>query len=94
MKNILAYLTSYKAKTAQLKQLTEQVETMKKELNAYAKENGIKTEKGFSFVCGQYTVTITECTRTDLDKKRLASEHPELIPEYTTKTTYEKTIVG
>lgn len=93
MKNILAFLTTYKKKANELENLKKEIESMKAELNAYTKKNGIATENGFSFECGQYTVTITECTRTDIDKKRLSAELPEIANKYKTETTYERTTV-
>ena len=93
MKNILTFLTSYKKKVTELEALKKEVDTMKAELNAFTKENGIETEKGFSFVCGQYTVTITECTRSDIDKKELSARYPQIAEELTTTTTYERTSV-
>ena len=93
MKNILAFITSYKKKVADCERLKKEIEEMKTELNAFTKENGTKTEKGFSFVCGQYTVTITECTRSDIDKKELSVKYPQIAEELTTTTTYERTSV-
>lgn len=91
--NILAFITAYKKKVADCKKLEKEIETMKAELNAFTKENGIETENGFSFVCGQYTVTITECKRTDIDKKALSAKYPQIVEELTTTTTYERTSV-
>lgn len=94
MKNLLAFLTTYKAKKAQLDTLTAEVENMKAELIAYTKGNHNADGKGkYSFVCGQYTVTITPCTRTDIDKKRLESEMPEVAEKYKKETTFDRTIV-
>ena len=93
MKNILAFLTMYRKKVNELDNLKKEVESMKTKLNEYTKENGTKTEKGFSFVCGQYTVTITECTRTDIDRKTLSAKYPEIAEELKTETTYERTTV-
>ena len=94
MKNLLAFLTKYKTKKAQLDSLTAEVEEMKKELLAYTKGNYEKDESGkIKFTCGQYTVTITTCTRTDIDKKRLAEEKPDIVKEYTKVSEYERTNV-
>ena len=93
MKNLLVFLTTYKSKKAQLDKLTEELESMKKELLSYTKETCENNDGKYSFVCGQYTVTITPCTRTDIDKKRLAVERPEIAEEYKTETTYERMTV-
>ena len=94
MKNVLAFLTSYKAKKAELDKLTAEVESMKKELIDYTKEKVNADEKGkYTFTCGQYTITISACTRTDIDKKRLAVELPEIAEQYKTETQYERMTV-
>ena len=94
MKNVLAFLTAYKAKKAQLDSLTDEVNAMKAELENYTKANNIPDENGkYKFVCGQYTVTITPCTRTDIDKKRLETEKPDIAKEYSKTTEYNRTIV-
>ena len=94
MKNLLAFLTQYKAKKALLDNLTEEVEAMKKELESYTMENNTPDNNGkYKFTCGQYTVTITPCTRTDIDKKRLEAEKPEIAEEYKKTTEYNRTTV-
>ena len=94
MKNLLAFLTQYKAKKALLDSLSEEVETMKKELEQYTISSYEQDEKGkYKFVCGQYTVIITPCKRTDIDKKRLEIEKPEIALEYAKVTEYNRTTV-
>lgn len=94
MRNLLAFLTTYKAKKAQLDNLTEEVEAMKKELENYTMENNTPDGNGkYKFTCGQYTVTITPCTRTDIDKKRLEAEKPDIAEAYKKTTEYNRTTV-
>ena len=94
MKNLLAFLTQYKAKKAQLDSLTEEINAMKTELESYTIANNKPDNNGkYRFVCGQYTVTITPCTRTDIDKKRLEAEKPEIAEEYKKTTEYNRTTV-
>ena len=94
MKNLLVFLTQYKAKKAQADALNEEVEAMKKELESYTMENNTPDESGkYKFTCGQYTVTITPCTRTDIDKKRLEAEKPDIAEAYKKTTEYNRTTV-
>lgn len=94
MMNLLAFLTQYKAKKTQLDNLTEEVEVMKKKLESYTMENNTPDENGkYRFTCGQYTVTITPCTRTDIDKKRLEAEKPDIAEAYKKTTEYNRTTV-
>ena len=94
MKNILAFLTSYKAKKAQFDALKEELENMKTELETYTKENYESDENNkYKFTCGQYTVTITPCTKTDIDKKRLENELPDIARQYLKITEYSRTTV-
>lgn len=93
MKNVLTFLTTYKAKKAQYDKLAEELESMKRELTEYTKETCENNAGKYSFVCGQYTVTISTCTRTDIDKKRLSAELPEIAEQYKTETQYERMTV-
>ena len=94
MKNVLAFLTTYKAKKAELDKLTAEIESMKREITEYTKEKVNADDNGkYTFTCGQYTVTISACTRTDIDKKRLAVELPEIAEQYKTETQYERMTV-
>ena len=92
MKNVLAFLTEYKAKKAELDKLEEAVKAMKTELVKYVKENNAPDEKGkYKYTCGQYVVTITPTTKTWIDNAILES-----IPEaegFKKQTTYDTTIV-
>jgi len=94
MKNILAFLTAFKAKKARLDKLTEEYESMKKEIESYTMENNTPDENGkYKIVVGQYTITISPVTRTDIDKKRLEQELPDVAKEYEKISTYNRTIV-
>jgi len=92
MKNVLAFLTEYKAKKAELDKLEESVKAMKTELVRYVKENNVPDEKGkYKYTCGQYVVTITPTTKTWIDNAILES-----IPEaesFKKQTTYDTTTV-
>lgn len=95
MKNMLAFLTEYKSEKAKLKAQEEKVNNMLKEIEKYTIENIEEDDNGKrKFTCGQYTVSITKCTRKDIDKKRLENDHPEIIEEYTKTMEYNRTIVN
>lgn len=81
MKNLLATLTQYKAIKAQIEALEAQLKEKREEITDYMAEKG--TQK---LTCGQYIATITECTKTSLDEKRIREEFPE-VAKATEKTT-------
>jgi len=92
MKNILAFLTEYKAKKTALEELEETVKNMKAEIELFVKDNSIPDENGkYKFRCGQYTVSITPMTKTWIDNAIL-----DCIPEaenFRKETAYTRTIV-
>ena len=95
MKNLLAFLTAFKAKKTQLKNLEKEVETMQSELLGYIGENYTKDENGkIRFTIGQYTVTLTECERESVDKKQLEEKYPEIAKEVKKISTYDRLTVG
>ena len=95
MKNLLAFLTSYKAKKAQLDALKDEVDAMKAELLGYALDNYERDPKGkIKFNYGQYTVTVTACKRTDIDKKALTEFDAELAKRFEKVTEYDMIKVG
>lgn len=85
MKNLLATITKYKAKKAEAEKIMKEADALKNELIGYMKDND-----AFSITCGQYVLTITECTRTGIDSGLLKSKYPEIAKETETVTTYER----
>lgn len=85
MKNLLATLTQYKALKAQIEALEAQLKEKRVEITEYMTEKG--TTK---LTCGQYVATITECTKTSLDEKRIRDLYPEIAKETEKVTTYER----
>ena len=90
IKNMLAFLTSYKAKKAELDNLETELKAMKKEIIAHAEETGIVPDETgkIKFTHGQYIVTITEKTRTGIDKTGLENNYPDIAKQFETITTY------
>jgi len=94
IKNILAFITLFLKKRTELEKLQNEVDDMKKLLTAYAIEKGMHVKDNkISYTCGQYTVTITTCERTDIDKKRLEAEKPDIAKEYSRTTVYDRLTV-
>ena len=95
MKNLLAYITSFKAKKVQLKNLEAEVDEMQKELLGYIGSNYEKDESGkIRFTVGQYTVTLTTVEKTSVDKKALEAKYPEIAEEFKKVSTYDRLTVG
>lgn len=92
MKNVLAFLTEYKAKKAELELLEEKVNAMKAELESFIKANNEPDEKGkYKYTCKPYIVTITPCVKTWVDNAIL-----EAVPEaeaFKKQSQYNRTIV-
>ena len=94
MKNLLAFLTTYKTKKAQLDMLEEEVEAMKKELVAYASGKYPRDEKGkIKFTHGQYVITISLVKRSDIDKTTLKEKYPDIAKELATSSEYDRVSV-
>ena len=85
MKNLLATITTYKAKKAEADKLMKEADKIKAELIGYMKE-----KETTSIVIGQYTLTITECTKTSIDEKLLRERYPDIAQEAEKVTTYER----
>lgn len=85
IKNLLATITKYKAVKAEADKLTKEAEAMKAELLAYM------TGKNETVIkCGQYVLTITECTKTGIDEKALREQFPAIAHEFEKVTTYNR----
>ena len=41
-------------------------------------------------IIGEYKLSYTDCTRKDIDKKRLETEHKALYDAYLKETTYKR----
>ena len=85
MKNLLATLTEYKALKARMEAMEAQLKEKRAEITDYMTEKG--TNK---LTCGQYVATITECTKTTLDEKKIRELYPEIAKETEKVTKYER----
>ncbi len=53
------------------------------------------TEQGAEkLIVGEYKLSYTECTRKDIDKKRLEAEHAELYASYIKESSYKRFLVS
>lgn len=94
MKNVLAYLTEYKAKKAELDRLDEEVKAMKKEITDYVLSKVERDEKGKAkYTCKPFTVTVTLCKRIGLDEKTIRELYPQIAKENETVTEYDRVTV-
>lgn len=85
MTNLLATLTQYKALKAQIDALEATLKEKRAEITEYMEKKG--TDK---LTCGQYIATITSCTKTSLDEKKIREEFPEVAAACTKTTTYDR----
>ena len=45
-------------------------------------------------IIGEYKISYTDCTRRDLDKKRLEADHGDIYAAYTRETSYKRFAVA
>ena len=94
MKNVLAYLTEYKSKKAELDKLENEVKAMKKEITDYVLSKVERNEKGKAeYTCKPFTVTITLCKRIGLDEKTIRELYPDIAKANETVTEYDRVTV-
>ena len=60
-------------------------DTLADELKAAMTESG-ESKK----TVGEYKISYTDCTRKDIDKKRLEAVHPDIYATYLKETTYKR----
>lgn len=85
IKNLLATITKYKDIKAEAEKLAREAEAMKAELLEYM------TGKNETVIkCGQYVLTITECTKTGIDEKALREQFPNIASDFEKVTTYKR----
>ena len=87
--NIIPTLTHYKALKAQLDSIKEELDSIKSDVIDYMIANDCKGK----MVVGQYTVTVTECTKTSLDEKAIRERFPDIAKDFERKTVYDRFIV-
>ena len=87
--NIIATLTHYKALKAQMDSIKEELDSIKSDVIDYMASNDCNGK----MTVGQYTVTITECTKTSLDEKAIRERFPDIAKEYERKTVYDRFVV-
>ena len=79
-------LTNYKVLSAKIKEMEKELESLKNEIIS---EMEVNTEKRI----GQYTVSLKEISRTDIDKKQLEIDLPEIFRKYEKESTYKRLTV-
>ena len=82
----IATLTKFKALNAKIKEMEAEAEALKKEIIA---EMNVNEEKRV----GQYTITYKAIERSDVDRKALESEYPEIFNEVKKTVVYNKLTV-
>lgn len=79
-------LTQYKTLSAKIKEMEKKLENLKSEIIS---ELEVNTEKRV----GQYTISLKEVSRKDIDKKQLQLDYPEIYGKYETVTTFNRLTV-
>jgi len=83
-------MADWKDKIREYKEYTRMMEELTALKDAIASDlKAMMTEAGESkMVIGEYKLSYTEATRTDIDKKRLQAEHEELYSQYLKESKY------
>jgi hypothetical protein len=93
MENILILLQEYKLNKNDIKEKERKLDELREKIVAYM-DNSPKTvidKNGKrTFNCGQYKATISEKSRTSIDKALLESLYPEIAKECEKVTTYDE----
>lgn len=94
MMNVLATLTAYKSKKAELDAMKKELDAMKEQIVDYVLSKVDRDEKGkATYVCKPFTVTVTECKRIGLDEKTIRELFPDIAKEHETVTVYDRVTV-
>jgi len=83
-------MTQWHEKIKEYKEYTRLMEELAELKDALAGElKAMMTEAGESkMVIGEYKLSHTKTTRTDIDKKRLQAEHEEMYNQYLKESKY------
>jgi len=85
-------MPSLEAKIREYREYARMIEEMESIKSAIGDElKAIMNESGESkMIVGEYKLSYTDCTRKDLDKKRLESDHADIYAAYIKETTYKR----
>ena len=85
-------MTNLQDKIREYKEYARMIEEMEALKNAIADE--LKAEMTATgqdkMIIGEYKLNYIDCTRRDIDKKRLEAEHKALYDAYIKETTYKR----
>ncbi len=73
--------------------MIEEMEAVKDSIGDKLKAYMTETEQTKAIV-GQYKLSFTNVTRSDIDKKQLQAEHPEVYNAYLKETSYKRFLVS
>ena len=85
-------MTNLQDKIREYREYARMIEEMEALKDAIADElKTAMTEAGQDkMIVGEYKLSYTDCTRKDIDKKRLEAEHGDIYAAYMKETTYKR----
>ena len=85
-------LMTLESKIKEYREYARMIEELEALKDAIADElKAAMTEAGSSkLIIGEYKLSYTDCTRKDIDKKRLEAEQSEIYTAYLKETSYKR----
>ena len=85
MQDIEAKIKEYREYKRMIEETQKLADNIANELKAYMEESGES-----KMIIGEYKISYTECTRVEIDKKRLEAEQAEIYAAYLKESTYKR----
>jgi len=85
MTNLQEKIKEYREYARMIEEMEELKSAIADELKAAMQEAGQD-----KMIIGEYKLSYTDCTRKDIDKKRLEADHGDIYTAYLKETTYKR----
>ena len=89
MANLETRIKEYREYARMIEEMEALKDAIADELKAAMNEAGQD-----KMIIGEYKLSYTDCTRRDIDKKRLEAEHGDIYTAYLKETTYKRFAVA
>ena len=89
MTNMEARIKEYREYKRMAEEMQNMADSIADELKAAMMDAGRD-----QMIVGEYKLSYTDCTRKDIDKKRLEAEHKALYDAYLKETAYKRFLVS
>jgi len=83
-------MPNLEAKIREYREYARMIEEMESIKSAIGDELKAAMNGESKMIVGEYKLSYTDCTRKDLDRKRLESDHADIYAAYIKETTYKR----